>query len=176
MRCRHQSADIDPRAGTKINTALVGQKHLAIGGHPAENLRSTCASYPVQRNGAGRGLAEIDPGIGANIEAVPVNCGAIGALLDHHLPACRRADLRRSRRHLPVDRKRIRRRLCCRRTGRGQSCRECCRQSAIATILPPLLARPWCLSPACASNLGNDDDMLKGVAPDDSEKSVHLSP
>ncbi|MDR4501358.1 MAG: hypothetical protein MRJ96_07910 [Nitrospirales bacterium] len=80
----HEAADIDVGARCEIHAVGIGQEHLAVGVELAENLAGVGALDAIEYDTAGRGLIEIDGGLAANIECVPVNRRTIGGLVDVH--------------------------------------------------------------------------------------------
>ena len=56
---------------------------MAVGAELAENLGGTRrGSNAVECNRASRGLVEIDLGVGADVEGIPVDAGVLGRLVD----------------------------------------------------------------------------------------------
>ena len=86
----HQAAHIDRCGGTEIDAIRVAQEHLAVRSDAAENLARLRIENPVQGDGAGRRLGEIDAGLGTEIKRLPIDRPTRRALLDVH----RRAILR----------------------------------------------------------------------------------
>ena len=84
MRGGCEAAHVYPRAGGKVNAVGVGQKYLAVGIDLPEDLAGVAALHAVEQHAAGAGLGDIDPGVGAHIEALPVDDGLVGALLHGH--------------------------------------------------------------------------------------------
>ncbi len=80
QRRGHQAADIDLGARGEEDAAGIADEHVAVGGHAAEDRRTLAAQHPVEYDGRGTGLDEVDVGLAADVEAVPVDDGAAGRL------------------------------------------------------------------------------------------------
>lgn len=83
-RARHQAADIDFAAGSKHNTGGVDEPHLAVGIQLAVDSAGVAGADAVEGAGAGVGLDEVDAGVAADVEAVPVEHRPVAALRDVH--------------------------------------------------------------------------------------------
>ncbi len=110
------------RALVEHQARLVHHHQLAVRLDLAGDFRGVRADHAVQRHGARRGLLELHGLLAADIEALPVHCGALAGLV-HRRRRRGLADAGLSGHHLPAGGLRIGRRLCCGRT-RRQRCRR----------------------------------------------------
>ncbi len=79
----HQTAYIHLGVLTEKYAVGVEQEYLAVGVELAEDLGSSGrGSNAVECYRAGRGLVEVDLGIGADVEGIPVDAGVLGGLVD----------------------------------------------------------------------------------------------
>ena len=102
----HDAAHIDARVFAKVNARRVGQHHLAIGCDAAKDLAGVAAHHAVERHAVGARLLELHLSVFADVETLPVDGGAVSALLDHHVGAAA-ADLRLTGADLPTGGQRI---------------------------------------------------------------------
>lgn len=79
-----QSADVDAGGGAEVDPGGVGEEDLAVGVEVAEDLAGVAGEHAVERHGAGRGLDEIHRRSAADVEAPPVDGGALRGLGDVH--------------------------------------------------------------------------------------------
>ena len=77
-----EAAHIHLSGGAKQDPIGVGQKHLAVGVDAAQDLAGLGVEHAVEGDRAGRGLHKIDCGLGAHVEAVPVQHRAVAGLVD----------------------------------------------------------------------------------------------
>ena len=77
-----QATHVDLGGGTKQDAVGVGQKHLAVGVDAAQDLAGLGVEHAVEGDRTGRGLHKIDLGLGAHVEAVPVQHRAVAGLVD----------------------------------------------------------------------------------------------
>ena len=84
---RHQAADVDLGAGAEQEALRIDQEYAAVRRQLAVDARGIGAEHAVQRHRAGRRLVEAHRGVGADIEALPVQDRLRAALGDRHLVA-----------------------------------------------------------------------------------------
>ena len=77
-----QAANIDIGPGAEDDSVGIDQKNLTVGSHGTENLRRVLTHHAVQDSRYGVGLNEMDQLTYVDIEAVPVDNGAIARLSD----------------------------------------------------------------------------------------------
>ena len=77
----HQTADVDAGSAGEQHAVGVEQKHLAIGVHGTGNHRLFSADHAVKDHRRGIGLLEVDRGVAADREALPVDGGLLRRLL-----------------------------------------------------------------------------------------------
>ena len=83
----HERIDIDLGLPAEDEPILIEQIHLPVGRQLAENPAGILLEDPVQRHGRGGRLLELDGIFLADIEALPIQDGLIGILIDGHLVA-----------------------------------------------------------------------------------------
>ena len=79
-----QPADIDARAAAEQDAVGVDEEDLAVGGQLALDARGGGAAGAVEGDGGTVGLLEIDGCLAADVEVLPVDDGALAALVDRH--------------------------------------------------------------------------------------------
>ena len=82
------AADIDLGAAGEQHAVGVAEEDLAVGVELAVDFRGAVADDAVQCNGACIGLDEIDGGGAADVEALPIERGALAGLLDGEDVGC----------------------------------------------------------------------------------------
>ena len=87
QRGGHQTADIDLGALGEEHAGRVDQDDLSVGGEASEDLGRTFAGNPVQGGTGAARLHEVDAGVAADVEALPVGDHALGVLVDRHAGA-----------------------------------------------------------------------------------------
>ena len=80
----HQAAHVDLRRGREIHPVGVTQEHLPVGTDLAVDLVGVIAQDVVERDRAAAGLVELHLGLAADVEAGPVDDGALAALVHAH--------------------------------------------------------------------------------------------
>ena len=84
QRRGHQSANIDAGAAAEEDAVGVDEEDLAVGGELAFDARGGGAAGAVEGDGGAVGLLEIDGCLAADVEVLPVDDGALAALVDRH--------------------------------------------------------------------------------------------
>ena len=87
VRGGQQATHVHPRVFAKVHTSGVGQHHLAVGADAAKDLARVVAQHAVERDAVGAGLHKLHLRVFAHVEGLPVDGGAVGALLDDHVCA-----------------------------------------------------------------------------------------
>jgi hypothetical protein len=82
-----ETAGSDRAVFAKDDAVGVEQNHLAVGRELAKNLAGIIANDSVEQYRRGAGLRDADGRTSANVEALPVDAGFVGALADAHFGA-----------------------------------------------------------------------------------------
>ncbi len=82
-----QAAHVHLRTLAEGNTRRVGQKDLAVGLEPTQDLAGIFVENAVERGAVTAGLIEAHPGILADVETLPLGDDPLTALLDDQLVA-----------------------------------------------------------------------------------------
>ena len=106
----HQPVGVDLGAFVERHARLVDQHDLAVGVDVAGDLRRIGSGHAVQRDGGARWLVEGDALLAADVEALPVDGGALGGLVDRGV-AGTLTDRGRAADHHAAGGTRVRRRL-----------------------------------------------------------------
>ena len=104
----HQPAHVYPRRLAEVHPMRVGEDDMAIGADTPKDLARVVAHHPVKHHGAGAGLLKLHMRVGPHVETLPVDRGAVAALVDHHVAAAL-ADAGLTGAHLAAAGQRIRR-------------------------------------------------------------------
>nr|WP_244850612.1 hypothetical protein [Caballeronia sp. SL2Y3] len=104
---REQRADVDDRAFAEQHAVGGLDQHLTVGEQRALNIRCAAARYAVKRLRLRVRLIELHRVAGADVERVPVDHGALRALIDGHRVGILR-DARLACRDLAARRQRLR--------------------------------------------------------------------
>ena len=73
----HQATHVDLRCGREVHAIGVAQEHLPVGADLAEDLAGVVAQDVVEHHRIGAGLVELHLGLAADVEARPVDHGAL---------------------------------------------------------------------------------------------------
>ncbi len=94
-----EPSDVDRRARRKIEPIGIGEVHLPVGAEATEDLAGASSHDAVEQDTVRRGLSNIDLGLAADIETVPIDGSPGRALVDRH-HSLLTADRRRTTHHL----------------------------------------------------------------------------
>ena len=82
VRGGHDAAHVDRGARRKVHARRVDEIHLAVGVDLAVDLAGVGGQHAVERHAALAGLHKVDRGLAADVEAAPVDDGAVAGLID----------------------------------------------------------------------------------------------